>query len=170
MNPLTPTIKCLRIRMAKCFPGILVLTAGMGHPWRRSRCPKVVLRSFPWMSSWHHLGRRQTPDQRHHMAQRFHTDRGPHMVTPMPMFCSKTIIRLMNMSVFLLTAMFTKLRTFLHILMSIIHLLQNYLLGFQSLSSLSHPWRCGWLRRINFSCRERSPAGNRRLQMPMLGT
>ena len=31
MNPLMQTINCSGIRMAKCFPGILVLTAGMGY-------------------------------------------------------------------------------------------------------------------------------------------
>ena len=31
MNPLMQTINCLRIRMVKCLPGILVLTAGMDH-------------------------------------------------------------------------------------------------------------------------------------------
>ena len=31
MSHLTPTINCLKIRMAKCLPGILVLTAGMVH-------------------------------------------------------------------------------------------------------------------------------------------
>ena len=65
----------------------------------------------------------------------------------------------MNMSVCLQTTMFIKLRTFLLIHMSIILLLQGYLLGLQSQSFqmlhldsllLSHPWRCGWLRRINF--------------------
>ena len=31
MNPLTPIISCLRIKMVKCFPGLLELTAGTGH-------------------------------------------------------------------------------------------------------------------------------------------
>ena len=75
------------------------------------------------------------------------------------MFCRETILRPMNMSVFHQTAMIIRPRTILLILMSIIHLLQGYLLGLQSRSSqmlhldsllLSHPWRCGWLRRINF--------------------
>ena len=40
------------------------------------------------------------------MAQRLHTDRGPHKVTLTPMFCREIIIRLMNMSMFPLTAMY----------------------------------------------------------------
>ena len=75
------------------------------------------------------------------------------------MFSREIILRLMNMSVFLQTAMFIGLRTFLLIHMSIIHLLQGNFLGLQSRSSQmlhldsffrSHPWKCGWLRRINF--------------------
>ena len=31
MNPLMQTINCSKIRMVKCLPGILVLTAGMDH-------------------------------------------------------------------------------------------------------------------------------------------
>ena len=60
------------------------------------------------------------------MVQRLHTDRGLTRVTLTPMFCREIIIRLMNMSVFLQTAMFIKLRTFLLIHMSTIHLLQGY--------------------------------------------
>ena len=48
------------------------------------------------------------------------------------MFCRETILRLMNMSVCLQTAMFIELRTFLLIHMSIVLLLQDYLLGLQS--------------------------------------
>ena len=93
------------------------------------------------------------------MAQRLHTDAGLTWVTLTPMFCREIILRLMNMSVCLRTAMFIGLRTFLLIHMSIIHLLQGYLLGLQRRNSqmlhldsllLSHPWKCGWRRRINF--------------------
>ena len=54
--------------------------------------------------------------------------------------------------------MFIRPRTILLILMSTIVRLQDYLLGLQSQSSqmlhldlllLSHPWRCGWLRKLN---------------------
>ena len=64
----------------------------------------------------------------------------------------------MNMSVFHQTAMFIRPRTTLLILMSTIVHLQDFLLGLQSQSSqtlhldlllLSHPWRCGWLRKLN---------------------
>ena len=64
----------------------------------------------------------------------------------------------MNMSVFHQTTMFIRPRTTLLIHMSIIHLLQGYLLGLQSRSSQmlhldsllrSHPWKCGWLRKLN---------------------
>ena len=74
------------------------------------------------------------------------------------MFCREIILRPMNMSVFPQTAMFIELRSFLLIPMSIIHLLQGYLLGIQSRNSqmlhldsllLSHPWKCGWLRKLN---------------------
>ena len=110
------------------------------------------------MSSWHHLGRRQTPYQRLHMVQKLHTDRGLIWVTLTSMFCREIILRPMNMSVFPQTSMFIKQRTFLLIPMSIIHLLQGYLLGLQSRSSqmlhldsllLSHLWKCGWLRKRN---------------------
>ena len=86
------------------------------------------------------------------------------MHPPSQMFWRETLLRPMNMSVFHQTAMFIRPRTFLLILMSIIHLLQGYLLGLQSQSSqmmhldsllLSHPWRCGWLRRINFLLQEK---------------
>ena len=92
------------------------------------------------------------------MAQRLHTDRGLTWVTLSPIFSREIILRRMNMSVFLQTAMFIKLRTFLLIHMSSILLLQGYLLGLQSQSSQmlhldsllqSHPWRCGWLRKLN---------------------
>ena len=92
------------------------------------------------------------------MAQRLHTERGPLMVTLMPMFCREIILKLMNMSVCLRINMFIGLRTFLLIHMSIIHLLQGYLLGLQGQNSqmlhldsllLSHPWKCGWWRRTN---------------------
>lgn len=105
------------------------------------------------------MGRRQTTDLRLHMVQRIHIDRGLIRVTLTPMLCRETILRLMNMSMFHQTAMFIRPRTFLPILMSIIHLLQDYLLGIQSQSShmlhldsllLSHPRRCGWLRKINY--------------------
>ena len=54
--------------------------------------------------------------------------------------------------------MFIEPRTFPLIHMSIIHPLQGYLLGLRSQNSqmlhldsllLSHPWRCGWLRKLN---------------------
>ena len=113
MNPLMKTINYLRIRMAKCLPGILVLTAGMGHLWRRYGYPKAILRIFLWMSSWHHLGRRQSPDQRHHMVQRLLTNTGLTWVTLTPMFCREIVLKLMNMNVCPQTAMFIGLRTFL---------------------------------------------------------
>ena len=149
--------------MVKCLPGILVLTAGMDHLWRRSGYLNSVLRIFLWMSSWHHQGRRQTRDLWLHMAQRLHTDTWLTWVTLTPMFCRETILSLMNMSVFHQIAMFIGLRTFLLIHMSIIHLLQGYLLGLQSqnsqmlhLDSLlpSHPWKCGGRSRINFLLQE----------------
>ena len=74
------------------------------------------------------------------------------------MFCRETILRPMNMSVFHQIAMFIRPRTTLLILMSTIVHLQDYLLGLQSQSSQmlhldsllrSHPWRCGWLRKLN---------------------
>ena len=142
MNPLMQTINCSKIRMVKCLPGILVLTAGMDLLWRRSGYLSSALRIFLWMSSWHHQGRRQTPD-----TYRYRT----HLSHPNANVLQEIILRLMNMSVFLQTAMFIKLRTFLLIHMSTIHLLQGYLLGLQSWSSQmlhldsllrSHPWRC----------------------------
>ena len=99
------------------------------------------------------------PDQSLHMVQRFHTNRWLTRVALTQMFCRETILGPMNMSVFHQTAMFIRPRTTLLILMSNIVHLQDYLLGLQSRSSqmmhldsllLSHPWRCGWLRRTNF--------------------
>ena len=152
------TINCLRIRMVKCLPGILVLTAGMGHLWRKSGCRTGVWWIFLWMSSWHHKWRRQTPDHRLHTVQRLLTDRGLTWVALTQMFCRETIPRPMNMSAVHQTAMFIRPRTILLILMSTIVRLQDFLLGLQSHSSqtlhlelllLSHPWRCGWLRKLN---------------------
>ena len=92
------------------------------------------------------------------MVQRLHIDRGLTWVTLTPMFCRETILGLMNMSVFRQTSMFIRQRTILLILMSTIVHLQDCLLRLQSQNSqmlhldlllLSHPWRCGWLRKLN---------------------
>ena len=129
-----------------------------GPPMKKIWVPKSCLENLPMNVIMTPPGKKKTPDQRLHMVQRLHTDRGLTRVTLTPMFCREIILRLMNMSVFLQTAMFIRPRTILHILTSIILLLQGYLLGLQSQSSqmlhldsllLSQPWRCGWLRRIN---------------------
>ena len=74
------------------------------------------------------------------------------------MFCRETILRHMNMRLVHQTVMFIRPRTILLILMSTIVHLQDFLLGLQSQSSQmlhldllleSHPWRCGWLRKLN---------------------
>ena len=74
------------------------------------------------------------------------------------MFCRETILRHMNMRAVHQTAMFIRPRTILLILMSTIVRLPDCLLGLQSQNSqmlhldlllLSHPWRCGWLRKLN---------------------
>ena len=76
----------------------------------------------------------------------------------MQILCREAILRPMNMSTFHQTAMFIRPRTILLILMNTIVHLQDFLLGLQIQSSqmlhldlllLSHPWRCGWLRKLN---------------------
>ena len=74
--------------------------------------------------------------------------KGQHLSTSPPTYKIIEVMDANHMSMFIQTAMFIKQRTFLLILMSIIHLLQGYLLRIQSQSSqmlhldsllLSHP-------------------------------
>ena len=144
-----------------------------GPPLKKIWVPKSCLENLPVNVIMTPPRKKTNPRPKASYRQRTHQSH------PMPMFCRETILRLMNMSVFCLTAMFIRPRTFLLILMSTIHLLQGYLLGLQSRSSqmlhldsllLNHPWRCGWLKKLTFFCREWSPAGNQRRPMLMLGT
>ena len=127
--------KLFKNQKVEVFAGYIGTNCRNGPPLKKIWVPKSYLENLQLNVIMHHLGRRQSPDLRLHMAQRLHTDRGPHMVTLTPMFCRETILRLMNMSVCLQTAMFIELRTFLLIHMSIMLLLQGYLLGLQSQNS-----------------------------------
>ena len=95
------------------------------------------------------------------------------------MFCRETILRPMNMSMFLQTAMFIRPRTILLVLVSTIVRLQDFLLGLLSQSSqmlhldlflLATLEVVGGYESFSLFCRVRSPAGNQRRLMLMLGT
>ena len=116
-----------------------------GPPMKKIWVPKSCLENLPVNVGMTPPGKKTNP--------RSKASHGP-----TPMFCREIVLKLKNMNVCLQTTMFIGLRTFLLIHMSIIHLLQGYLLGLQSRNSLMlhldslllrHPWRCGWWRRIN---------------------
>ena len=153
--------------MVRSLPDSLVLTAGTVHLWRKSGFLKAFWKIFRWMSSWHHRWRRNFPGQILHRDQSRQMDADPLMVALMPLFRRETDSELMNMSIILRTTMFTNLQGISLLIHSItITLLWREMHILQCLSSpsmhfvtllLSHPFRCGWLRRrTNLFCRVRS--------------
>ena len=153
--------------MVKSLPDLLELTAETVHLWRKSGFPKAFWKIFRWMSSWHHRWRRNFPGQILHRDQSRQMDADPLMVALMSLFCRETNSDLMNMSIIRWTTMFTNHRRISMPIHSItitllwreIHILQclsSPLMHFATLL-LSHPFRCGWLRRrTNLFCRFRS--------------
>jgi hypothetical protein len=83
-----------------------------GSPMKKIWVPKSCLEKLPMNVIMTPPGKKTNPRSKAPYGPKPHTDIGPHKVTLMAMFCRETIIRLMNMSVFLQTAMFTNQRIF----------------------------------------------------------
>ena len=162
MSHLTPTINCSKINLVNYLLDMLELTAGMALLWAKSGFPKVVLKIFRWMSSWHHRWRIWTPDQIPQEDQSLQEDQNPQLVKTMlvpvlmRLTCRETT-RNMNMSVTPQIIMFINPQTSsLHIHMSTLiplllrelHWLQCHLshMVLAGWWTLCHPFRCGWWR------------------------
>src|SRR6187399_1555347 len=119
-----------------------------GPPMKKIWVPKGCLEKLPANVIMTPLGKKTNPRPKASYGPKASYRQKTHLSHPDANVLQKTILRPMNMSVFPQTAIFIKQRIFLLILMSIILLLQDYLLGLQSQNSqmllldsllLSHP-------------------------------
>jgi hypothetical protein len=159
--------KLFKTQNSEVFARFIGTNCMNGSPMKKIWVPKSLLEKLPVNVIMTPLGKKTNPRSKASYGPKSSYRKRTSYGHPNADVLQGNYHQAYDMSMSLRTVMFTNRRTFLLINLSTIHLLQKYLLGLQSQNSqmlhldsllLSHPFRCGWLRRINFSCGIGSPA------------